>query len=447
VQGVEAVKRVFAIMTGGLLLVTVTLATLYISVQAAVQLSILARGTAGASTHLLMMELRPVDPNGVASISLTYEDLKPLPSLVPAVTDFTVWSTRSISQIYLRGQAYYDRQLRREPGIVHHLPTRPLLGVVPPQMKSVFGLSLQQGRFISADDVRKGARVAVIGPEIHTQLGGGDVVGEGITLTLKHGSGPETAEYYTVVGVLCHRMPLLATLFRSRNETVRLLLNRMFRVPMDDPTSIATAQAVQREQLAFGNRVLNISVLVPLSSATQELFLPLPPIIYFVVNVPEENRGDLMRDPVSHSYFPRGIAEINDKIRAALLPKIGLDYNLLFLHQGTFADYLRVSVRPALWILGRIVAAGLSLMLLLAVRGLLLPVLLGRPSLWHVRDLYKANARSLAMAIALGAVLGLALNVVGLRLEFAPSLVVSIAGLLIAFAVVRQGQSLKAMTV
>jgi len=430
-------------MTGVTLLVTITLATLYISVQAALQLAILARGTAGASTHLLMMELRPVDPNGVASISLTYEDLKPLPSLVPAVKDVTVWSTRSIRQIYLRGQAYYDPE-RRGPGVPYH-STRPLLGVVPPQLQSVFGLSLQQGRFFLADDVRKGARVAVIGPEIHAQLGGGDVVGEGIKLTLDDRFGLETYEHYTVVGVLRHRMPLLATMFGSRHEAVRLFLARIFRVPLDDPTSVTTAQAVQREQLAFGNTALNISVLVPLSSATQELFLPLPPLIYFAVDMPEEERGELVRDPVSHSYFPRGIAEINDKIRAALLPRVGSDYNLLFLHQGTFADYLRVNARPVLWLLGRIVAAGLFLVLLLAVRRLLLPVLLGRPPLWNVGDMYKANARALAMAIALGVVLGLVLNVIVLRIVFAPPLVVSVVGLLIAFAVVRQGQRLKAM--
>jgi len=314
-------------------------------------------------------------------------------------------------------------------------------------MESTFGLSLKYGRFITDDDVRNGARVAVIGPEIHARFGGGDVIGEGITLTLIEQPFPGTFEnyiaHYTIVGALGHRMPLLSAMFNSRRETVRLLLGRILHVPLDDPESIETAQAVQREQLIIANTALNVSVLVPRASEAQEAVVSSPPLIYFTVDLPEEARGELVRDQVSHSYFPRGIAEINDKIRAALLPSVGPDYKLLFLYQGTFADYLRVQARPVLWILGWIVAAGLIVVFLLAVGGLLLPIRSGRPRLWIVGALYKANSRALAMAISLGAVLGLALNVAVLGLDIAPPVVVSMAFLLLALAVARQGRKSK----
>ena len=440
-------KRLFSTMRVVLLLLTIALATLYINVQAAMQLSILARGTAGANTHLLMMEPRSVYSNELASSRPIYEGLRQLPSLVPEVTDVTMWSTRSISQIYLRGQALRDMHIRREQGVTRRHSTLPLLGKVSPQMKSTFGLSLKYGRFISDDDVRNGARVAVIGPEIHVRFGGGDVIGEGITLTLIQQPFPGTFEnyiaHYTIVGVLGHRMPLLSAMFNSRRETVRLLLSRILHVPLDNPESIETAQAVQREQLIIANTVLNVSVLVPRACEAQEAVVSTPPLIYFTVDLPEDACGELVRDQVSHSYFPRGIAEVNDKIRAALLPSVGPDYKLLFLYQGTFADHLRVQARPVLWILGRIVAAGLFLVFLLTVGGLLLPIRSGRPRLWSVRALYKANSHALAMAISLGAVLGLALNVAVLGLDVSPPVVVSMAFLLLALAVARQWRKSK----
>jgi len=340
------------------------------------------------------MEWRPINPGGTEITSITYEDLRQLPTLVPAVTAVTVWDSRSIAQIYLRERAYHDIHFRPEPGAVIYNPPDPRLSEASPQMKSVFGLTLQQGRFFSDDDVKSGARVAVIGPNVHAALGGGDVIGEGVTLELFGADGKETTEYFTVIGVLDHRLPLFDALLFSRSEVmqsevVERLVACLFRVTMDDQASVATAQAVQREQLALANTVFNRSVIVPFNKDKQEPLATSPPLIYFTVDIPEEALGQLVHDEASFSYFPRGIAAINDRIRAALLPRIGPDFNLLFLHQGTFADYLRVHARPALWILGWIVAAGLFLVLLLAMCGWLLPVLLGRPPLWSVVDLYK----------------------------------------------------------
>lgn len=63
-----------------------------------------------------------------------------------------------------------------------------------------------------------------------------------------------------------------------------------------------------------------------------------------------------------------------------------------------------------------------------------------------VGALYKANSHALAMAISLGAVLGLALNVAVLGLDVAPPVVVSMAFLLLALAVARQGRKSKVAT-
>ncbi|MDP3487820.1 MAG: ABC transporter permease [Bacillota bacterium] len=306
-----------------------------------------------SETHLLYLQPYFFAPSLQERGVLTYEDVMELKQSVPEIEHISIWDRGGLVQMGFRDKVYPDWQAKHK--------VAPIVGAVTPQLQDVFGLELLEGRFISERDVQDRRRFCVIGGKIHERLGGGNVIGEALSLDMLSSDGLRTREIFIIVGVLKNRLPLYAPL---PDRVFYELIPYVLKVPTKDISSYQTARAIQREQLAAANFALNESVLLPYMAEYADQALSPSATIYLQVNVSGDNSSGFVLDresmigkDVEHnlgpasSYWPQGVAEAGGKIREVLRARVGSDKVFQFLYQGTYSDYLRLQTGPLVMVL------------------------------------------------------------------------------------------------
>lgn len=331
-------------------------------------------------TYLLYLTPEYVVHDTKARGLLDHADLATLAEQVPQLNAIALWDSRTISGVELKARAVDP------PGATFAI--QPMLGRVTPALKDVMGLGLAQGRFINDTDLQRNRPVCVIGARLHKRLGGGQVIGEklSVDMIVSDGTRPiRVTETYTIVGVLQTELPLLAALTLD-DRALWHIVPRLIDMPRSEqPHSmlgIKAFHALQREQLAFGRLAINESVFIPWTG--DDRVLPLAPntLIYISVSVPADpgsrrqvldqetmiaERAGVPADPCEKCsdalcaldqipyYMPQELMNVINEIRAVLRASLGDGKLFQFLHLEVLGDPVRFDLRWLNRLLGTII--------------------------------------------------------------------------------------------
>lgn len=301
-----------------------------LSVNEAGKAEILRGNKHDGETYLLYLVPKFFAQNAKDSGALSHKDVTVLEDRVPQIKDIALWSRKNLFGVQLGGKEYPPRDATTA--------MMPMLDRVTPALKEVMGLELIKGRFIKNIDLCNSRPICVIGGRLHKRLGGGNVIGEELTVETIGTDASLSREVFTIVGVLQEELPVLAAL----PDKVFWDIVPYF-IDLPKPTnSIKAFQALQREQLVLSRLAVNDTVFVPWSTGSSLASLIPCTLVYIRVSLPSNiGRGEYVVDQETMAprqekvcsascqecvgafssilyYMPQGLMEVSEEIRTGM---------------------------------------------------------------------------------------------------------------------------------